>query len=55
MMSAVVKAEGEGMCRWAMRRAEERHAENAAEEPRPAPMGRLAETVRVTLKLGSVK
>lgn len=41
-------------CLWAMRREEPTHALKAAEEPRPAPTGRFADTVSVTERLGSV-
>lgn len=33
---------------WARRRDDAAHVENAAEDPRPAPIGRLAEAVNVT-------
>lgn len=35
------------MIEWAMRREEARQVEYAAEEPRPADMGRLDEAVKV--------
>jgi hypothetical protein len=36
------------MMEWASKRDEAAHVENAAEDPRPAPMGRLADAVNVT-------
>jgi hypothetical protein len=36
------------MMEWASKRDEAAHVEKAAEDPRPAPIGRLADAVNVT-------
>lgn len=40
------------MTEWARRRDDAAQVENAADDPRPAPIGRLAEAVNVTPGLG---
>ena len=40
------------MMEWARRRDDAAQVENAAEDPSPAPIGRLAEAVKVTPGLG---